>query len=134
MAEHRQTKCRFGNKYVAWHGFERRTCRVAATLVIAGHDGGDAFPAHDDLRRTEHMAGGCKCYLDTVVNGGFAVARRLHRTRECLTIAHFHDGEGFAGGEDRAVAGARMIAMAMRDHRARHRPHRIDDEISGNTT
>ena len=62
---------------------------------------------------------------------GLAEVRRLRRAGEILAVAQRHDVERLAGRQHRAVAGARMVGMAVRDQRAGDRPDRVDEEIAG---
>jgi len=132
MPKHRQAERRFGNEHVARDRLEGRAGRIAAAFVIAGNDRGDAFPAHDDLCGAQDVPCGHERDDHTVVHRRFAISHGLHRVREAFAIARFHDVERFARRQHCAVPGAGMIAVAVGDHRARHRPHRIDDEIAGN--
>ncbi len=50
----------------------------------------------------------------------------LRRLGEVLAVAHGHDAERLGGGEHRAVPGAGMVGMAVRDQRAGHGPDGID--------
>ena len=76
------------------------------------------------------MAGGHQRDLDAVALDRLAVAHGFCRAGEILAIARGHDREGLRRRHHRAVAGARVVGMAVGDHRARHRPHRIDVEIA----
>ena len=64
-----------------------------------------------------------------------AIADRLRGTGEILAIAQAHHVERLLRGQHRAVAGARVIRMAVRDQRLLDRPRRIDVEAaeSGST-
>ena len=56
----------------------------------------------------------------------FAVADRLGRAGKVLAVAQPHQIERFLRRQHRAVAGAGMIGMGMRDQRPLNRPRRID--------
>ena len=59
------------------------------------------------------------------------ILRRLRRAGEILAVAQRHDVERLARRQHLAMAGARMVGMAVRDQRALDRPHRIDEEVAG---
>ena len=61
----------------------------------------------------------------------FAVADRLRRAGEILAIAQPHQVERLRRRQHRAMAGARMVGMGMRDQRALDRPRRVDMKAAG---
>jgi hypothetical protein len=63
-----------------------------------------------------------------------AVADRLRRSRKIVAVAQPHHVERFLRGEHGAMARPGVIGMAMRDHGALHRAHRIDMEAAGLAT
>jgi len=77
------------------------------------------------------MAGGVKGEGDAAEIQAFAVAHRLHAAGEALAVAQRHQVEGFLRGQDAPVAGARMVGMAVRDHRLVDRARRVDMEAAG---
>ncbi len=83
-----------------------------------------------DLRRAKDMPGGMEAHRDTVDRGLLAELRRLHLIGEVFAVAQRHDVQRLAGGHHRAMSGARVIGMAVRDQGAGNRPHRIDKEIT----
>ena len=84
-----------------------------------------------DLRRAEHVAGGMEGHPGAVERHALAIADRLRGAREILAVAQPHEVERLLRGEHRAMAGARMVGMAMRDHGLLDRPGRVDVEAAG---
>ena len=68
---------------------------------------------------------------DAVERDGLAVADRLRGAGEILAIAQPHDVERFLRRQHRAMAGARMVGMAMRDQGLVDRPGRVDMKAAG---
>ena len=66
MAEYREPEGRLGDENVAGDDLEGRASRVAGALVVARDDDARALRLDDDLRRTEHVAGGNEGDADTV--------------------------------------------------------------------
>ncbi len=60
----------------------------------------------------------------------FLMARRLRFAGERFAIAHRHDRQRFRRRQNPAMAGAGVIGMAVRDHRAIDGAHGIDEEIA----
>ncbi len=84
-----------------------------------------------DLRRAEDMAGGMQRDVDAAEAKGLAIGQRpAVIAGEILAVAQAHDGQRLARRQHRAMAGAGVIGMAVGDHGAGHRPHRIDEEIA----
>ena len=54
------------------------------------------------------------------------VADRLNRAREVRAVAQAHQIDGLLCGQHRAMAGPRVVGVAMGDERAGHRPDRVD--------
>src|SRR5690606_21715896 len=61
-----------------------------------------------------------------------AVAERLARAAGVVAIARLHDGERLGRGQDGAMAGPRVIAMAVGDDGAVGATRRVDVEIARN--
>ena len=59
---------------------------------------------------------------------GLAIADRLRRDGEGLAVTQAHQVERLLRGKHRAVAGARVVGMTMRDHSLVHGPCRVDME------
>ncbi len=59
-----------------------------------------------------------------------AVADRLRRAGEILAVAQPHQVERLLRRQHRAVAGAGMVGMGMRDQRPLDRPRRVDMEAA----
>ncbi len=82
------------------------------------------------LRAAEDMAGGVERDPQRIVDGeGLAIAECLRGADARLAIAARHDAQGLGGGEDMAVAGARMVGMAMGYYRAGYRARGIDISV-----
>ena len=76
------------------------------------------------------MAGGIERDCHGADLERLAIAQRLRGPGEILAIAQPHQIERLLGGEHAAMTGARMIGMAMGDHRLLDRPDRIDMEAA----
>ena len=131
MAKHRQTEGRFGDEDIARHHFERRAGRIGRVLVIAGRNDAGAFAGDCDLRRTQHMARRMKRNGDVAELDGFAVCNRLRAVGEIVAVAQPHHIEGFLRRQHRAVTGAGVIGMAVRNHGALDGPYGIDMKAAG---
>ena len=68
---------------------------------------------------------------DAVERQRLAVADRLRAAGEILAVAQPHDVERLLRRQHGAVAGARVVGMAMGDQRLLHRPGRVDVEAAG---
>ena len=84
------------------------------------------FGLDRDLRRAEHVAGRMKRHRRAVELHALAVADRLRRTGEILAVAQPHEVERLLRRQYRAMAGAGMVGMGVRDQRPLDRPGRID--------
>ena len=119
MAEDRQREGGLGDEDVAGHRLEAHAGRVVAALVVAGDDDAAALPFQHDLRRAQHMTGRDQGDTHAAMGQGFAIAQRLLlASRIPLAEAGFHDRQGFRRGKHGTMAGARMVGMAVADHRA----------------
>ena len=130
MAKHRQAEGGLGDEDVARHHLERRAGRIGRILVVAGRDDAGVLAGDRDLRRAQHMAGGMEFDRDVAEPDLFAIADRLRRAGEILAIAQPHDVERFLRRQHRAMAGAGMVGMAVRDHGALDGADRIDMEAA----
>ncbi|GJE41460.1 hypothetical protein AEGHOMDF_0626 [Methylobacterium soli] len=126
--EHRQPEGRLGDEDVAGHDLEGQAGGIARPLVIARDHDAHALGLDGDLGRAQHVAGGGEAHRDVADADRLAELGLLARAAEILAVAHRHDPQGLARGEDAAVPGAGMVGMPMRDQRPRHRPGRIDVE------
>ena len=131
MAEHRQTKRRLGDEYVAWHHFEWCAGRIRRVLVVAGSDDADILAGDRDLGRAQHVAGGVEFDGDVAEPDLLAIGDRLRGPSEVVAVAQPHHVKRLLGGQHRAVAGASMVGMAVGNDRALDRPHRIDVKSAG---
>src|SRR3954470_21998635 len=130
MPEYWQSKRRLGDEGIALDQFERRAGRIGHILVVAGGDDARAVRGDADLRRAEHVARGMKRDLDGPELQLLAIRDRLCRAREVRPITQAHHVEGFLRRQHGAMAGARVIRMAVCDQRALDRPRGIDGEIA----
>ena len=130
VAEHRQRKGCFGDEHVAGDEFERRAGRVGNVLVVARGDDTQAVRLDQDLGRTEHMAGRVERDFRAAEAHAFAVADRLDRPGKVFAVAQPHEIERLLRRQHRAMAGARMVGMAVRDQRPFDRPGRVDVEVA----
>ena len=126
VAEHRQAERRLGDEHVAGHKLERRAGRIGHVLVVAGGDDSQAIGLDRDLRRAEHVAGRMEGHARAVERQRLAVADRLRAAGEILAVAQPHEVERFLRREHGAVAGPRVVGMAVGDERLLHRPGRVD--------
>ena len=128
VPEHRKTEGRLGDEHVARHQLERRAGRIGDILVIAGGDNTQSVCFHRHLRRAKHMPGGMEGHRHAVEVDLFAIADRLGGAGKARAVAQPHDVQRLLRRQHRAMAGARMVGMAMRDHGLVHRPGRVDVE------
>ena len=131
MPEYRQRKGRLGDEHVAGHELERRASRIGHIFIVARGDDAQAIVleimAFDrDLRRAKDMAGGMEGDRHAVQGDGFAIANGLRRAGKILAVAQPHQIERLLRGQHRAVAGAGMVGMGMRDQRPLDNPRRVD--------
>ena len=131
MAKHRQAKGGLGDEDVARHHFERRAGRIGRILVVAGRDDAGVLAGDRDLRRAQHMAGGMKFDRDVAEPDLLAIGDGLRTAGEIVAIAQPHHVERLLGGQHRAMAGPGVVGMAVGDHGALDRPHRIDMKAAG---
>ncbi len=130
MMEDRQREGRFGDEHVARYGLERRAGRIGPALVVARHDDALALVCQHCLRRAEDVAGRREADLDVADPHALAVFQRLLVGIGHVLETRAHDRQRFGRGQRLAMARPRMVAVAMRDHRARHGEGRIDIEIA----
>ena len=131
MAEHRQAEGRLGDEDVAGHELEWRAGRIGHILVVAGGDDGQAAAGDADLRRAEHVAGRMEAHLRAAERDGLAIADRLRRPGEALAVAQAHDVERLLRRQHGAMAGPRVVGMAVRNQGLLDRAGRIDVEAAG---
>src|SRR5262245_3047758 len=131
VAKYRQTEGRLGDEDIAFERFERRTGRIGDVLVIAGSDDTQPITFHPDLRRAEYMTGRMKADPRPIQLESLAIADRLRAAGEIVAVADAHDVESFLRGQHRAMTGARVVGVAMRDQGLFDRARRIDMEAAG---
>ena len=100
---------------------------VGHPLVVAADDRARAPIVHRDLSTAQHMAGGGKPDPHFAQGDLFMPPQCLVRGA-AVTQPRAHDRQCVGCRQHRAMAGARMIRVAMRDHRPIHRPQRVDEE------
>ena len=125
----RQPEGRLGDEGVAAHRLEGRAGRIGLDLVVAAHHPDLAAVLDADLRRAEHVAGRKQRHAHAVHLDRLAVAERLQRDAGAQPRAQH--ALGGCGREVGAMAGPRVVGVRVRDHRARHRPPRVDEEVAG---
>ena len=130
VPEHRQAERRFGDEDVAADELERRAGRIGDVLVVAGGDDAQPVGLDGDLRRAEHMAGGMEGDARAVEPYGLAIGDRLRRAGEILAVAQPHQIERLLRRQHRAVTGARVVGMTVRDEGLVDRSRRIDMEAA----
>jgi len=121
----------FGDENIARHRFERRTGIVVAALVVARDDDALATIFEDGLGRAEDMTGRYQTDIDLSEAHTLAVGQTLLARLGHVGEAAAHDGQSLGSGQRGAMAGPGVVAMTMRDQRARHGHRRIDIEIAG---
>jgi hypothetical protein len=131
VVEHGQAEGRLGDEDVALDGRERRACGVVAALVVAGDNGAAAAMLQHHLRAAEDMARRLQHDGDVAHGQPLAIGQRLGLAREVCAVAHAHDGQRLRRRRHLAVAGARMVAVAVGDDGAIHRPRGVDEEPAG---
>jgi hypothetical protein len=131
VTKHRQPEGGLGDEDIAGHHFERRAGGVRRVLVVAGGDDAGVLAGHRDLRRAQHMAGGVKFEGDITEFYRFAIGDGLGAAGKMVAVAQPHHVERFLRGQHRAMAGPGVVGMAVGDHGALDRPHRIDMKAAG---
>ena len=126
VPEHRQRECRLGDEDVAAHQFERRAGRIGNVFVVAGGDDAKPVRLDRDLRGAKHVAGRMERHGDAAEIDALAIARRLGGAGETVAVAQPHQIERLRRRQHRAMAGARMVGMGVRDQRPLDRPGRVD--------
>ena len=124
----RQPEGRLGDEGVAAHRLEGCAGRIGLDLVVAAHHPDLAAVLEPNLRRAQHVAGRKQRHPHTVHFDRLAVGQRLQR--DAGTQPRPQHALGGCGREVGAVAGPRVVGMRMRDHRTRHRPPRVDEEVA----
>ena len=120
-----------GHEEVAGHEFEGIAGRVAVALVVAGDHGALALIFDHHLGGAEDVAR--RYEAEGHVPDLSAPRHRPAPERGRMTAgpeAQAHDGERIRRGQHRAMAGPRMVRMAVGDDGARHRGMRIDEEVA----
>ena len=74
------------------------------------------------------MAGGMERHFGAAEFDALAIGRRLRRAGEILAVAQPHQVERLLRRQHRAMAGAGMVGMGVRDQRPLDRPRRVDME------
>src|SRR5262249_35305154 len=128
VAEHRQREGRLGDEEVAWHELEGRIGRVGASLVVARDHRAASPPLDHDLRAAKHMAGRHEPHRHIADPKRFAERKRLRAEPRSRAKPRLHQSERLARADHVVMAGACVIRMSMRDHRAVHRTVRVDME------
>ena len=77
------------------------------------------------------MAGGVKFDADVAELYRFAIGDGLGAAGKIVAVAQPHHVERLLSGQHRAMAGPGVVGMAMGDHGALDRPHRIDMKAAG---
>src|SRR5690606_37404455 len=108
--------------------FERSTRGIGLALVVARGDPDLAIGLDPYLRRAQYMPGRMQRHACPAEGEGLAVIVRVHHLP---AQAPAQDRNAVATAVVLAHAAAGVVAMAMGDDRARHRPPRIDVEIAG---
>ena len=119
MAEDRQAERRLGDEEIAGDRLEGSAGRIGRALVIARHDDARALRLDGDLGRAEDVAGRMEAHRRIADPDLLAEPGDLPRPGKGLAAAQRHDGERLARRQHGAMAGARMVGMAMRDQGAR---------------
>ncbi len=115
------------------HGTTSNGAQVGSggVLVVAGGDDAGVLAGDRDLRRAQHMAGGVKFDGDVAEPQFLAIGDGLGAACEIVAVAQPHQVERLLGGQHRAMAGPGVVGMAVGDHGALDRPHRIDMKAAG---
>ncbi len=126
-AIHRQAEGRLGDEGVAGHHFERLAGGIGLALVVAGGDPDLAIHLDAHLRRPQHVSGRMQRHACTPQLKRFTIRMRVI---DLVAQAPLQDGQALARAVVLAHAAAGVVAVTMRNHRARHRPPRVDMEIA----
>ena len=125
----RQAEGGLGDEGVAAHRLERRAGAVRLQLVVARGHPDPAAMFQPQLRRAQHMAGRMQRQPHAVVHHGLAVGQGLQG--DVLAEPAPQDGGAVVVGQVMGMAPARVVAVAVGDHGAVHRPPRVDVEVAG---
>ncbi len=131
VMEHGKGECGLGDEHVARHDLEGFAGGIRGTLVIPRHDGALAVPVHHHLRRAEDVACGYEPDADPVHIELCAEGLRLERGGAAWAHALLHDGDGLGRRENGVVAGAGVVAVAVRDDGAINGARGVDVKIAG---
>ncbi len=112
-------------------GSKDRQVGIGGALVVARDDDAEPVLLDRDLGRAEHMAGRIKGDVDVTDTNPLPKHRRLTAHAEVRPVAQSHDVERLGRRHHHLVTGAGMIAVAVSDERAGHRPHGVDMKIAG---
>jgi hypothetical protein len=104
---------------------------IGRVLVVAGSDDAGVLAGHRDLRRAQHMAGGMEFYRHVAQLDFFAISDRLRTARKIVAVAQTHHVERLLRRQHRAMARSGVVGMAVGDHGALDRPHRVDMKAAG---
>ena len=115
VAEHRQPEGGLGDEEVAAHELEGRRGRIGAALVVAGDHGAAAPMLDHHLGAAEDVAGRHQPHRHAAHADRLAVAQLLEAAGRLRPEPRPHDGDGLRRRQHRAVAGPRMIGMAVGD-------------------
>ena len=77
------------------------------------------------------MPGGVERDGDAADRERLAVGQLLERAGGILAVPRLHDRDGVGSRQNRAMAAPRVVAVAMRDDRAVHRGHGVDESVDG---
>ena len=118
---------RLGDEHVAAYRLEGGACAVRLGFVVAGHDPDLAPVFQADLRRPQDMPG-------RVERDSYAPLLDPHPVFDGIdhrVAAHSHlQHPGPLGRGQVALAPpAGVVGVGVGDHRSRHRPPRVDEEI-----
>src|SRR5678815_1855666 len=77
MVKDRKAERRLGDEDVAWNRLKGRAGRIFAPLVIARYDDPLAGMLENDLRRSQHVAGGHEAHIDLAHAEAFAIGNGI---------------------------------------------------------
>ena len=68
--------------------------------------------------------------VHAIALSGLSIANRFRSLRKPIAVPCAHDGKRFCCRKHRAMTAARVVGMTVGNQRARHRPNRVNVEIT----
>ncbi len=119
----------FRHEDVAGDELEGCAGGIGRALVVARDHRAPAVPFEHDLGRAQDVAGGNEADRDAADGARLSQLSALEAPGAVRAETQLHHLDGLSGGEHGAMAGARVIAVAMRDDRAGNGARGVDVDV-----